>query len=77
MNDFATEEYVKKNIRVRPVSSVSGQREDRSEYMSRHGIGEDNAGEDDRAFNLEAVHDIEAERWKVKKIKDDYEAKLM
>ena len=40
MNDFATEEFLTKNIRVRPISGVTGKDPDerQSEHVSRNNI---------------------------------------
>ena len=62
MNDFATEEFLTKNIRVRPISGVTGKEggdERQSEHVSRNnligGLGEPTDDEDkfNKMINLE------------------------
>lgn len=68
VNNFATKEFVDKNIRVRPVSSVSAGRhlgDDRSEHNSRHNmLGSSLADndEDERKFNTDVQHDLNMTR---------------
>lgn len=39
LNDFATDEFLTKNIRVRPVSGITGKDEERhSEHVSRNNL---------------------------------------
>jgi len=47
MNDFATEEFLTKNIRVRPISGVTGKEneEKQSEHVSRNNLGGTNFGD--------------------------------
>lgn len=54
MNDFATEEFLTKNIRVRPSSGITGKEDERqSEHISRNnlmaGLGEPT--DDEEKFN--------------------------
>ena len=69
INDFATEEFVHKNIRVRPVSSYSTGKhlggDDRSEHNSRHNIIgstsiEENDG--DLKYNADVQHELNLQR---------------
>jgi hypothetical protein len=51
MNDFATEEFLTKNIRVRPQSSTTGkdQDENKSDHVSRANLFDNN--DDEEKFN--------------------------
>ena len=51
MNDFATEEFLTKNIRVRPQSSATGKDldENKSDHVSRANLFE--TGDDEEKFN--------------------------
>ena len=69
MNDFATEEFVTKNIRVMPMAgaSIHGDRE--SEHQSRHMMGGEISDQEDNKFNIEANHEIQDVRENVKTAK--------
>ena len=68
INDFATEEFVHKNIRVRPVSSYSTGKhlgDDKSEHNSRHNMLGSSIGDehdDERKFNADVQHDLNLQR---------------
>eukprot|EP00349_Pseudokeronopsis_sp_Brazil_P005726 CAMPEP_0202972340 /NCGR_PEP_ID=MMETSP1396-20130829/35606_1 /ASSEMBLY_ACC=CAM_ASM_000872 /TAXON_ID= /ORGANISM="Pseudokeronopsis sp., Strain Brazil" /LENGTH=62 /DNA_ID=CAMNT_0049702647 /DNA_START=1434 /DNA_END=1622 /DNA_ORIENTATION=- len=53
MNDFATEEFLNKNIRVRPSSGATGKDADdrQSEYVSRNNAGTVEPTDDEDKFN--------------------------
>ena len=55
MNDFATEEFLTKNIRVRPVSGITmgnKENEDRvSEHVSKANLGDMGGDGDEDKFN--------------------------
>ena len=57
MNDFATEEFLTKNIRVRPVSGITHKDggDDRSEHISRGNLMDNGSmnggGDDEEKFN--------------------------
>lgn len=58
--DFATDEFVSKNVRVRPASSMSGAGKDQSEMgglrSSSHGQRDEE--EDEKKFNSETLYDL-------------------
>ena len=74
MNDFATEEFVTKNIRVMPMAGVSVHGDRDSEHQSRHMMctGEVSDQEDNK-YNIEANHEIMDVREQVKTNKEKYE----
>lgn len=75
MNEFATEEYIKKNIRVRPISSMSGKDE-----RVDHGVGfagEQTDGEEDARFNKDVSDDIVEERKNVKMRRENFQKSLI
>jgi len=64
INDFATDEFVHKNVRVRPTSSYSLAGKDQSEMGARGGNGQPPVTEDeeDRKFNTETIYDLTQQR---------------
>lgn len=58
--NFASEDYLGKNIRVRPTSSYSGVGKEQSDAGHRHGDlgGKLNEDDDDRKFNTETLYDL-------------------
>ena len=79
-NDFATEDFINKNIRVRPVSGVTHPDETRDGRQSNisgaraiGGLGEASQDDADENFNKIALHDLGDQR---EKIKRDHEAAL-
>lgn len=67
-NDFANEDFVQKNIRVRPVSGLNDEtRDGRQSNVSRGGMGDEKEDGEDR-FNQDAILELEAERKNVKLI---------
>ena len=74
MNDFATEEFINKNIRVRPSSGVTAAAEDKS-AMEKTGGVDPNAEDSEDNFKKEADYHIMQERLEVKKAKAAYEKK--
>lgn len=81
MNDFATEEYVNKNCRVRPVSSMSGgKKNNESEHNAKSGIGagQKNEDEEELKFSEDTLHDLKMMRMEQKeKFRKQEELKLM
>ena len=73
MNDFATEEFVTKNIRVMPMAgaSIHGDRE--SEHASRHVVGGDMSDHEENKYNIDAYHEIADIRDKVKTEKNRHD----
>jgi hypothetical protein len=66
MNDFATEEFLTKNIRVRPISGVTGKDVDeRSEQVSRGNLNLENL-DDEEKFNKMVNLEMEDQRKKIK-----------
>ena len=68
--DFATQEFVEKNIRVRPISGVThgdDTRDGRQSNISRGlGAGEQSVDDGDFAFNQGAASDLDQQRHLVK-----------
>lgn len=63
INDFATDEFVQKNVRVRPTSSYSMAGKDQSEMGGRGASAAQNDEDDDqRKFNTEALYDLQQQR---------------
>lgn len=75
MNDFATEEFLTKNIRVRPQSSATGKDQDdkQSEHVSRANLFEN--GDDEEKFNKMINLEMEDQRKKIKVQKEEIERK--
>ena len=76
MNDFATEEFITKNIRVRPPSGFTTKDfEDRqSEHISKNNmiLGGENDNDEEK-FNKMVNLDMEDQRKKIKVQKDEFE----
>ena len=73
MNDFATEEFVTKNIRVmeKPGTSIHDKE---SEHASRAmPAGGDISDQEDNKFNIEANHEMLDQRKKAKAAKEKYD----
>jgi hypothetical protein len=53
MNDFATEEFLTKNIRVRPLSGYPGKDGDdaKSDHISRNNLSQIEPTDDEEKFN--------------------------
>ena len=71
MNDFATEEFITKNIRVRPISGVTGKDIDdkQSERVSRNNLMGGIMGDptdDEEKFNKMVNLEMEDQRKKIK-----------
>lgn len=73
-NDFATEDFINKNIRVRPVSGITNKDETRDGRQSNisgaraiGGLGEPSMDDADENFNKIALHDLGDQREKIKK----------
>lgn len=67
-NDFATEEFLNKNVRVRPVSGLThgdDTRDGRQSTISRGAIGEQSQDDGDETFNRNAILDLQEQRAKV------------
>jgi hypothetical protein len=59
MNDFATEEFVTKNIRVMPMAGASTHGDGQSAHDSRHMAGGgDVSDQEDNKYNIDAYHEI-------------------
>lgn len=69
MNNFATEEFVTKNIRVMPINNATGADQQseytQSKHMMHSSVGESET-EDTSKINMEAYHDILDQRAIVK-----------
>ena len=83
MNDFATEEFLTKNIRVRPISGITHKDgDDRSEHISRgnlmdngSSVGGGMGGDDEEKFNKMVNLEMEDQRKKIKLQREELERK--
>lgn len=79
MNDFATEEFLTKNIRVRPQSGITGKDpdENKSEHISRNNLalalGEPT--DDEQKFNDMVNLEMEDQRRKIKVQREEIDRK--
>lgn len=69
MNDFATEEFVTKNIRVMPMAGASTHGDGQSAHESRHMGGGDVSDQEENKYNIDAYHEITDIRDNVKQAK--------
>jgi len=72
MQDFATEDFITKNIRVRPQSgaTVGGQGD---ESKSLVGTDQKDDKNDEEKFNRDMIYEMEQQRKHVKLEKEQYE----
>jgi hypothetical protein len=80
MNDFATEEFLQKNIRVRPQSGITGREADEraSEQISKATLFVNSTGEtgyDEEKFNKMVNLEMEDQRKRIKIQKEEIEKK--
>lgn len=78
MNDFATEEFLTKNIRVRPQSGITGKDDDRqSEHISRNNlmVGLGDPTDDEEKFNQMVNLEMMDQRKKIKQQREELEKK--
>jgi hypothetical protein len=77
MNDFATEEFLNKNIRVRPVSGVSRGGDDGRTHDYNKSLQDPYAanGDEDEKFNQMKIIEMLDERSEIKKVKEEYDRK--
>lgn len=61
INDFATDEFISKNVRVRPTSSKGAGGREESEFGNKAGVGS-GEDDDDRKFNTDMLHDLKTWR---------------
>lgn len=77
MNDFATEEFLTKNIRVRPISGVTHKDgDDKSEHISRGNLmdnGSVGGGDDEEKFNKMVNLEMEDQRKRIKLQREEVE----
>ena len=76
--DFATEDFIHKNIRVRPISGVThgdDTKDGRASNISKGGGGEDNEDKEEQNHKV-AIYEMENQRKLVKKKAADYQEKL-
>jgi hypothetical protein len=64
-NDFATEDFVNKNIRVRPVSGLGDDTKDGRQSNVSKGITEEKEDQEDN-FNTNAQIELDNERKQIK-----------
>jgi len=64
-NDFATEDFVNKNIRVRPVSGLGDETKDGRQSNVSKGITEEKEDQEDN-FNTNAQIELDNERKQIK-----------
>ena len=69
INDFATDEFVQKNVRVRPASSYSQAGKDQSEVGGRGTAGTRDEEEDEKKFNSETNYELSQQRLEQKERK--------
>ena len=73
MQDFATEDFITKNIRVRPQSgATAGGQGDESKSL----VGAEKSGDglnDEEKFNRDVIYEMEQQRKHVKLEKETYE----
>eukprot|EP00347_Sterkiella_histriomuscorum_P012519 403368264 len=79
MNDFATEEFLTKNIRVRPVSGITHKDgDDKSEHISRGNLLDNmsvGGGDDEEKFNKMVNLEMEDQRKRIKVQREEIERK--
>jgi hypothetical protein len=80
MNDFATEEFLTKNIRVRPISGATHKdADDKSEHISRGNLMENGSagggGDDEEKFNKMVNLEMEDQRKRIKLQREEVERK--
>jgi hypothetical protein len=77
MNDFATEEFLTKNIRVRPISGTTHKDDDKSEHISRGNLMENGSvgGDDEEKFNKMVNLEMEDQRKRIKLQREEVERK--
>lgn len=76
--DFATEDFINKNIRVRPISGITHAdetKDGRASNISRGGAQDDNEEAQDN-YNKLALYEIDTQRKLVKKKAEDYKEEL-
>jgi len=73
MNDFATEEFLTKNIRVRPVSGVARPEQDDAKTNDPTQKFVSDTGDDDEKFNKNMVLDMEEQRKGIKAKREEME----
>lgn len=69
INDFATDEFVQKNVRVRPTSSYSQAGKDQSEIGARGAGGTQAEEDDEKKFNTETNYELSQQRLEQKERK--------
>ena len=72
MQDFATEDFITKNIRVRPQSGATQGQGDESKSL----VGVDKSGDglnDDEKFDRDMIYEMDQQRKHVKTEKETYE----
>lgn len=76
--DFATEDFINKNIRVRPISGIS-KMDEKSEKRTQIGSQnqEDNEEHQDNQYNKLAIYEIENQRKETKRLKAEYLAEQL
>jgi hypothetical protein len=65
--DFATEDFINKNIRVRPISGNTHGDETKDGRQSNVSKGGDDAEENQQSYNLQAMMEMDDQRDVVKK----------
>lgn len=79
MNDFATDEFLTKNIRVRPQSGITGKEpEEKSEHISRNNLISNMLAvptDDEEKFNEMVNVEMEHQRREMKQHKLELERK--
>ena len=73
MNDFATEDFISKNIRVRPVSGIARAEGNNDETKTQGGDKGENNADDEEKFNDDVKFELEKDRKSAKDKKRDFE----
>lgn len=74
--DFATEDFINKNIRVRPVSGVTNKDDTKDGRQTDRSGNQDDNEEAQENYNKLAHYELEMQRKAVKKRADDFTEEL-
>ena len=74
--DFATEDFINKNIRVRPISGVTNKDDTKDGGKTDRSGNQDDNEEAQENYNKLAHYELEMQRKACKKIADDFQEEL-
>lgn len=74
--DFATEDFINKNIRVRPISGVTHGDETKDGRASNISRGNEDAEDAQENYNKLAIYEIESQRKAAKRKMQEYQEEL-